>query len=302
MTTVKKNKHALTIPQGTSVIEDIHAVPSWMAKDVGRGLENIGTEDLEIPRLKLIQGLSPELEQYNKLRPGHFFHTAAEHIFDKPFRVVPVYMDRRYILWNPREAGGGILARADDGVHWAPAGKEFTVKLDKKDGGATVKWKTAKTVAESGLAEWGSMDPNDTDSAPAATLMYSFVLAFPDHPDLMPAVLSFQRSSIKVGRRFNTKLKTIRAPMFGLIFEISSMKDTNPNGDSFQNIQITGAGLVGDETAYKNYKGLHESFASKGLAIKDLENAQDDYVDAAADDQEEHDAPTDRTGKKRGRF
>lgn len=274
-------------------------LPAHMLKDAGRGVENIGNEDLEIPRLKLIQGTSPELDTYNDLRKGQFFHTAAEHIFGDEFRIVPLYIDKRYILWRPLEDGGGILARADDGVHWNPANREFEVKLDRKDGGHKVKWKTAKTVAESGLAAWGTMNPNDPDSAPAATLMYSFVVAFPDHPELLPAVLTFQRSSIKHGRRFLTKLKTIRAPIFGCVFKIGAFSDSNASNQEFANINVTGAGFVTDEALYNEYKGLHESFSAKGIQIKDLDSAQEEGGDAAGDEPEE---TTDARGRKRPRY
>jgi hypothetical protein len=256
-----------------------------MRGDAGMGKENIGRDDLETPRLKLIQGLSPELESYNDLRPGNFFHTASETIFDQPFRAVPVYMDRRFILWRPRDSGGGILARADDGIHWSPAGGKFEVTLDKKDGGNKVVWTMAKTVQESGLANWGTMNPDDPNSPPAATLMYSFVLAFPDEPDLMPAVLTFQRSSIKMGRRFNTKLKTVRTPLFGLIFEFSAFTDSNSRGQDFQNVNVRGAGLVEDESLYDTYKEMHLSFKDAGLSIRDIEGLQSEDADGDADDE-----------------
>lgn len=270
-------------------------MPAFMRKDVQAGLtgkENIGNEDIEIPRLKLMQGLSKELEDYNDLRKGNFFHTASETIFDEPFEIVPVYLDRGYILWKPRDAGGGILARAPDGIHWSPSSGEFTVQLDKKDGGNTVTWKLAKTVQQSGLANWGTMNPSDSNSPPAATLMYNVVCAFPGHPDLMPAALTFQRSSIKIGRRFNTKLKTVRTPLFGLKFLVSSFDDSNSRGQDFKNVLIQGAGMVTDENQYNMYKMMHEGLRQTGLKIKDLESVQDEDVGTNEGDEENGEAPT----------
>lgn len=272
-------------PPPTAAVQNL---PSFMRQDADLGKENIGKDDIEIPRLKLMQGLSPELQEYEGLRAGYFFHPAAEFIFDGPFRAVPVFMDQRYILWRPRDSGGGILARADDGVHWSPSNGEFTVQLDKKDGGATVTWKLAPTVAQSGLANWGTMDPNDANSPPAATLMYNFLLAFPDEPDLMPTVLSFQRSSIKMGRRFNTKLKTVRAPLFGTVWEFHSFIDTKKGAnDDFFNIDVRSAGLVEDENQYHIYRQMYETFSSKGLSIKDIEGlqAEDDAAHGGDDEQ-----------------
>ena len=63
-----------------------------------------------------------------------------------------ILVDQRYILWRPRWEGGGILARADDGVHWSPANASFTVK-PVKGVNKTAIWNTKRTVEESGLAK-----------------------------------------------------------------------------------------------------------------------------------------------------
>lgn len=266
-----------------AISTDMSSTPEFMRGDLGAGRENIRQQDIEVPRLKLIQGISPELQEYNELRAGNFLHTASEVIFDEPFLAVPIFMDVRYMLWRPRDDGGGILARADDGEHWSPANTEFTVKLDRKDGGKTVAWRTAKTVRESGLAEWGSMDIDNPKSPPAATLMYNFLLAFPEMPELMPAVMTFQRSSVRMGRKFNSKLVSTRDPIFGLVFRIGSFIDTNGQGQDFFNIQTSGYGKIQDPAAYADYKKLHESFKAMGLNIRDLESVGDEDVGDVGD-------------------
>lgn len=263
--------------------EDLSNLPDFMRDDIGKGTEGIGMEDMDTPRIKLMQGLSPELESKSFLRIGHFYHTANDVSLGASFRAVAVYRDDRYILWKPRDMGGGILARADDGVHWQPANRTFEVTLDKKDGGAKVQWTTAETVGQSGLAEWGSQDPNNPDSQPAATLMYNFVLAFPDHPEYIPAVMSFQRTSIKAAKKLNAKLKTVRTPMFGLVLQFDSFKDKNAKGQEFQNIRTSAVGLVTDEALYKAYRDMNVGFSEAGLAIKDLESAQQDADELPAD-------------------
>lgn len=259
-------------------------IPDFMRGDLNRGKENIDRDDLETPRLKLIQGLSPELQAYDDLRAGHFLHVANEYIFDEAFTAVPVWMDKRFILWRPRDAGGGILARADDGIHWSPSEGEFTVQLDRNQGGDTVTWKLAATVADSGLANWGTMNPKDSQSPPAATRMHNFVLMFPDYPELMPAVLTFQRSGIKRARKFITMLKTTQVPLFGLRFKFSAFLDHNNSGQEFFNVGVVSDGLVTDPTLYKQYKDMHYQFAEAGgVPIKDLESMQDETGDEPQD-------------------
>lgn len=271
----------------------LHAMPDFMKEYAGLGTENIGREDMQTPRLKLISSVNKELQSYNELRPGMFFHDASESILSGPIRVVPLYIDKRYILWRPRDDGGGILARADDAVHWSPPNTSFTVKLDRKDGGHTITWKTADTVAASRLAEWGTMNPDDSQSQPAATEMYNVVFAFPDNPELEPAVFTFQRGSIKAGRAFNTKVKTIRAPIFSQIHVLNSVVDTNNRNQDYYVPELKAQSLIADEEVFNQYRMYWESMSKSGLTVKDLESAQEDTAVAEAE------APKDAGGKSK---
>lgn len=266
--------------KGGLIVQDSDAanLPAHLQDYVGKGMEGMGQEDLARPRLKLLQALSPELDTYNSARPGDFLHTSSGEIISGPFKVTPIFVAKRYLLWNPREAGGGILARSDDGVTWSPPKAKFDVKLDKKDGGTHVTWETAPTVAESGLAEWGSMNPADPNSLPAAVKMYDYVFGFPEYPDFEPAVFSFQRSSWGVGRNLNTNIKTAiaRRPMFMLVYTIEAVDDTNSVNQDFKNVRATPAGYLGNNDLIEVYRQHFDALASTGLKIKDEESLQDE--------------------------
>src|SRR5580692_7697886 len=93
-------------------------LPDFMKGQEGLGTENLGASDVAVPRIKLMQALSPELQEYNDLKAGNFWHTLAEQNFGSEVRISPIFVDKRFILWRPRKSGGGILARADNGVNW----------------------------------------------------------------------------------------------------------------------------------------------------------------------------------------
>ena len=249
------------------------AAPDFMKQYAGEGAENIANSEVEIPRIKLIQALSPELQEQDDLKQGEFWHTVAEQSLGKSLNIVPLYIAQVYILWNPREGGGGILARADDGVHWSPNSGEFSVKINK--GTKTVTWKMAPTVAASRLAEWGTYDPDNDKSQPAATKMYNVVAFLPDFPELSPCVITLQRSAIKVARRFLGKLKITRAPSYGQVFTVSSTQEQGDQGP-YWNYKLSSNGFVTDENAFNHYRGLYEQFKETGVKIKDIEGAGDD--------------------------
>lgn len=269
-------KQEVAVKATTAVAAE--AIPDFMKEHIGLGHEAISATSVEVPRIKLIQKISPELDTFNDLRAGDFFHTILERSLGTEIRICPIYTDERYILWRPQEDGGGILARADDGIHWHPAPAEFSVKL--KDG-TPVTWRTERTVAGSGLDKWGSSKPGNPDSPPAATKMFSIVCTFPDDPDLPPAVVTLQRSAVTVGKKFMGKLKITRAPSFGLIFKMGSVGETNKAGQGYLNYSFTSDGKVTDEGFYRSNYEYYKLFKEQGVQIRDMEGLQTEDTEAA---------------------
>jgi hypothetical protein len=234
--------------------------------------DGLGLGDGEIPRLKLLQARSPEVIKFSNAREGEFWHSLVDDRIGPNVRICPIYIDWRFILWRPRQAGGGILARADDGKHWEPADTEFTVKLES---GQEVKWRTARTVAESGLNKRGSSDPSDPKSPPAAARMYSIVCSFPDRRDLPPAVVTLQRAATKAATNLIGQLKVLRAPSFGVIVEMASSRGKSPSGE-FYKCAFAVTAPVEDKTFYERNFAQFRFLMQQGLKIKDLEGAQED--------------------------
>lgn len=266
---------AKTTPGGAVAMSD--QVPDFMKPLAGQGTEKLGVADMEVPRIKLLQGLSPEVEEFESAKPGLFWHSMANVSLGKEVLIVPVYIDMRAILWRPRDDGGGILARADDNIHWSPPNAKFTVALGKKGTKQKqVTWATKPTVAASGLLEWGSSDPDDPSSQPAATKMYNMVVVCPEHPDIPPAVVTLQRASIKPARKFMGKLKMARAPSYGMLFTMSSVMETNKNGEKFQQFNFTPKGFLTDQSLFTQCQDLYEAFKRVGLKVADLEGMGDE--------------------------
>lgn len=249
------------------------SLPDFMKGHGGAGLEDIGQDDVETPRIKLLQGVSPEVEEFDTARSGNFWHALMERDLGSEIRVVPLFIDRSAILWRPRWDGGGILARSSDMEKWSPSNGQFEVKPVKGDSRSCI-WKTGRTVAESGLLEWGSSVPWDPNSAPAATRMYNLVLAFPDHPDVIPGVVTLQRSSIRVARKLLGKMRVSRAPIYGTVFTLTRIKDVNPSGDEFWNYKFVSNGFVSDADQFRAYEEMHNQFKDTGLKVADEDSLQ----------------------------
>lgn len=265
----------------------VAAAPSFMQDKQGAGTDHLDTKDMEVPRIKLIQAISPEVTEHTNAMAGEFWHTLAEESFGRKVSIVPIYIDKRFILWRPRKAGGGILARADDGTNWNPPNTDFTITLpetkknvtwrtggDIVDEQGRVTAKNVGTVAASGLDQWGSYDPDNTSSQPAATLMYTMVVAMPDYPDYGFAQLTLQRGSVSVAKNLIAKLKLNSKPSYGRVFSLESVEDQNSSGDPFFNFRFTADGYVQNEDAYNAYEALYKQFSRTGLNIKDIDSLQ----------------------------
>lgn len=252
--------------------KDFMALVSTEIRPTGsaEGLDSIASEDMELPRIQMLQSTSPQVTDGDAV-PGQFWHTLLEEALGKEMTIVPVFYSKRFMLWRPRHEGGGILARALDGVHWKPANGEFTVKPDKNSP-ATVVWRTAETVAKSGLDQWGSSNPANPDSEPAATQTFDYVVVCPERPELGPMLLSLARSSASIAKKLNGKIAMAQVDMYRNVFKMRAVKDQNPSGDTFYNYAFDRVGVLMSEDAQplvEEYRRLHETFKANGIKASD---------------------------------
>ncbi len=85
----------------------------------GLGAEDASTEDFAIPFIQIAQGLSPQLEKsdakYIKgLEKYDLFNTVTNESYKDGVRVIPVKYERKYLEFNLREEGGGLVAIHED--------------------------------------------------------------------------------------------------------------------------------------------------------------------------------------------
>lgn len=91
-------------------------------EDAGSGLENITTDDLAIPRLRILQALSPELDRTKPVfvpgaKAGDIFNSVTNRFIDgeKGAKMVFVYFRSSYLQWWPRDSRKGKGFIADHG-------------------------------------------------------------------------------------------------------------------------------------------------------------------------------------------
>lgn len=243
------------------------SVPAYLQNRKTATTTTMRQQDLIVPRVKLLQALSPEIEDFAPhARPGTFWHNIMgqnvgnEDEDYKAFDFICFKSRYFYLLFAPRNDPRIILARANDGIHWSPSSGQFKVK--PKGASREVVYTLKPTVEASGLAEFGTAIPGDPESQPAATLIYEYLIYMPDYSDLGPMILSLARSQIKKGKVINSAHQMTGVAMSGLRFRAEIIQEQSAEGP-YYNYQFKRAGWATEEEA-NQAETYAERFAAQG--------------------------------------
>jgi len=153
---------------------------------------NIGSEDMRLPRIALIQAMSPTAQDGTH-KAGELVNSLTQEVLGQPLVIVPAFVFKNVIRWKSRSEGGGIIYRTTN----------ITDDV-KKD-----------------LAWVG-------DQKPAATAFINAVCLVDGQGD-MPLIVSFCNTSYKAGQDLAT-LTTLKKPSWKYTYELSAKKVTNTKG------------------------------------------------------------------------
>lgn len=269
----KKKNEVAVVEEPKAVVVVNSSLPSYLAGFKGpTGTEDIGAEDVTIPRLKIGQDMNKEVQSGDVERGDLFLNVTGATLVEAGTKLPFVLLARakEYILWRPKkDNGGGILARAKpvqtpDGVRyaWDKPNTTFDVKVE---GIVPVKWKTKNFIDEDGLGEWGSEIPGDKDSKIAATAHHNYVVVLPTQDDLLVA-LSLSRTAAPKAKDFNAMLKMGKGPLQSRVYAVETFDDSR-DGHDFKNYKFTGAGYVPEAVDFQRYEALAASFKTKQYNI-----------------------------------
>ena len=115
--TKKVTKKEVANRQGTTEM----VVADDFADHAGGGLENVGAGDLLVPRLAILQDLSPQLKKSKTefiegAKVGDICDVGTGELFPEGIMFLPVYYRKDYLEWAPRASGKGLV-----NIHADPA-------------------------------------------------------------------------------------------------------------------------------------------------------------------------------------
>lgn len=109
---------SLAVPTANkSVVADVGGFGEF----ANGGLDNVGAADLLVPRLTILQDLSPQLkstktEYIEGAKPGDICDVGTGELFPNGIMFLPIFYRKDYLEWAPRKSGKGLIA-----IHSDPA-------------------------------------------------------------------------------------------------------------------------------------------------------------------------------------
>jgi len=229
-------------------------IPDFL-KQGNRGAENVGTDDVIIPRIELIQALSPVRKKSDPAyidgaEEGMLYNNVTRELYGTEVTVVPVYYTKQFLVWKDRKAGGG----GSNGFRGAFATKELA----------------DRAIAD--LAE-EALEVSDTAQ--------HFVLVR-NGDDWQEAVISMAKSKIKVSKRWNSLMRLTNTDSFSRAYKLSATTETNARNESYFNFNVAALGFVNKEL-YERAEKLYETIRAGGVKVSNdydgetVETAESEY-------------------------
>lgn len=236
----KKKETALAVVDNSIFEQDAHD-----------GLNNITSDDVALPFLKVLSQLSPELESVEGAKAGMIYNTVTSEVFDgaKGIKVIPCHYERKYIEWAPRGQGSG----APIAVH--PATSDIMTKTFRKPG-------DSKDYLESGNYIENSAQ--------------FYVLVVGDDGSANPALVVMKSTQLKKARKWNSMMMTLKLhgkngpftpPAYSHVYRLLTLKESNDKGSWF-GWEVERVGPVEDATTYVMAKSFALSVAQGEVNVK----------------------------------
>jgi hypothetical protein len=228
-----------------------------------RGSEKVTVNDLTIPRLSMVQDLSPqrkrnEPEYIEGAEEGMMFNTVTNQLYKEFVLFVPVYFRLEWVVWKHRDAGGGFV-------------------------GAFPTQEEAVQAVKEHPAAGAATDKNEPVLGIQDTAQHFGLLLDPDSPASSPRgheiVISMARSQLKPSRQLNSQIRLAGGDRWERYYRISPIP-VDGNKGSYYNWKVVQLGFV-SESVYRQAEALYEAVKS---GARDVERGTDTSTAAPEED------------------
>jgi len=191
---------------------------SILLEDAGAGLENVTRDDIMIPRLSILQALSPQVNKRDGAyiegaEQGSIYDNVAQAVYDgaKGLTVIPVHFRKAHLEW-----------KADRGGFVADHGPDSSCLT---------------TLTRGSRGEY--LTPDGNEVVPTSEFI---VLVVNEDGSYIPASISMSKSQSKKARQWNAMMQrltinvngqSIPAASFWTAYQLTTVPEENDQGSWF---------------------------------------------------------------------
>ncbi len=225
---------------------------AMMEQDAGQGMDNMGTEDLALPFLKVLSGNDPVLDENETARKGDIYNTVTGLAYKgkEGVRVVPCAYQRRFIQWAPRGSGSGAPTAI-----YEPGQARPKTERSADDNTEYVVDGSGEYIEET---------------------HQHFVLLLNDDGSYETALIAMKSTQLKKSRKWNSMMasRTMKGkngpftpPRFSHIYHLKTISEENSKG-SWHGWEMSCEGVIEDGALYTRAKGFAESITAGDVVVK----------------------------------
>jgi hypothetical protein len=257
-----ESKSRDVVPQQGGAIVDSR--PDFLKKGQGRGQENVTHQDLIIPRLEVVQSLSPARDKRHQdyiegAEEGQLYNSVTRELYGEDVTVVPVFFLKEWLVWKDRKKGGGFR-----GAFANKTDAQLAIK-DLKD---------PKT---------GKLEDPDDYAIVDTNQMFCLLLTPEGNQQI---VISMAKSKAKVARKWNSLIQLSGDDSFAKAYVVESVQEANAAGENYFNIKVSPKGYV-SEAIYTEAEKLYELLKAGGATADRSQSVDDDHTSAGSADSKE---------------
>jgi len=225
---------------------------NMFAADAGMGVNDLSSEDLAIPFLKVLQKMSDELDDLDDAKAGDIYNTVTKEVVKGKdgVRLINCAYNLQYIEWEPRGTGTGAphaIYGAGDEIPATERGD------DNKDYVAGGSGRYLERTAQ------------------------HYVLVVDEDGMTQQALLPMKSTQFKKSKQWNSAMRSLKMkdskgglftpPRFSHIWKLETVSEENKNG-SWHGWQISKDEVVKDPSVYAEAKLFAESIQAGQVNVK----------------------------------
>lgn len=191
----------------------------YLAEVAGQGFENMSNNEVAVPRLLIAQALS-DVVQNGSVKVGHFYNSITGEDYGDSVDLIVCHFQKVWVEW--KKNNGGYVGTYPIGGLAGVTGDNFKGLEHTADDG------TVNDVIET----------------------WNYLVILPDHVGDGYMVFGSTRGNLKYLKGWNTKMRYLRtpsgkaAPLFSSIWNLTTGKDQNKNGNTYYSCNKDGKSSI----------------------------------------------------------